>query len=218
MAWRMMMWVGVLVSLAMAEGDLDADSDVDVPQGVGTVASEDSASNRHTARTWVEGEKVPSDDDLKYRFTVGIGISSYGLSRGGRGLLGKRSGQALYGFQASDLREIQLVSLGNHDYPDRSLTSFHVLAGWNVVPKGAVSWVWLGGLGASVAQGPIKPARNYEPSDPKQNQLATLPTAFLGMDLGGSFRRHVGLSLQAGAVVSRNVATYFMLQLDVGAW
>ncbi|MBK8802129.1 MAG: hypothetical protein IPN71_08740 [Fibrobacteres bacterium] len=219
MVWRTMAWMGVLASLAMAEGDIEADPDAEVPQTVETKVDADSSTTMHTARTWVEGETFDWENDLKLRLTGGIGISSYLLSSGGRVLTGKRGGHLVYGFQALDLREIPIgPQLGGESYPDRALSSCHALVGADPLSGGAVSWLWLGGFGVSFAQGPMKPANNYEPSDRNVNKSTTLPTIFLGTDLGISFGRNVGLSLQAGAVVSRNVAKFFMLQLDVGTW
>lgn len=165
-----------------------------------------------------EGSTAPtiragSSPEGTIRLTAGLGGGSFGLVGVARGLFGAPSSDWRFGGQAMGMSELKLFTS-----PNEEVRSFHCLVGRELSPTGPFSAMLFAGLGmaASERRGKLLESRMF--NDTYETIHSTDPSLLAGMDVGLSYRRHFGLSLQLGAQVSHVTAAYMALQLDAGAW
>lgn len=70
----------------------------------------------------------------------------------------------------------------------------------------------------SIGSTHAKAMTSLEKELPMRPWILSLLALLAGVDLGVSFRRHLGLSLQLGVEASRISSAYGALHLDLGAW
>jgi len=148
------------------------------------------------------------------RISGGAGAGSFGLVAEGRILGGVEGSPWRFGVQVMGISELKLFTT-----PNENVSTLCFLVGKEMVPSGPLSFMLFGGGGfaASELRGKEIPSSGFI-VDTYESKRSTDPALVVGVDLGVSFRRFVGASLQLGLHASRVTTTYGALQLDVGSW
>ncbi len=147
------------------------------------------------------------------RFTAGLGGGTFGFVGVARGLFGQPASDWRFGGQAMGMSELKLFTS-----PNEEVRSFHCLVGRELSPSGPFSAMLFAGAGMAASRRRGRLLENRMFDDTYESIHSADPSLLVGMDVGLSYRRHLGLSLQVGAQVSRVTAAYMTLQLDAGAW
>jgi hypothetical protein len=156
------------------------------------------------------------------RLTYGLGGGSFGLAGAGRLLVVPPGTPWRVGVQGTAMSELALFIS-----PNENMGALHVVAARELVSTGPASVLLFGGLGGASWErrgqrlGP-------DPDDPDSDSFGFTdeyesikgrgPSVLAGIDLGLSFRRIVGASLQLGAEAGGANSVYLLLQADVGSW
>lgn len=159
------------------------------------------------------GMEAKSDSTAKFRLTGGMGAGNNGILLEGRLLAGPRNSNLRFGVQGMRMEEIAILSPNSED-----VSSWTGIVGWECVDSRSISVMPFAGGG--VAEAHLKAGIKEQAFLVTTYEMERFfgPTAICGIDLGISFDRHLGISLQAGALYSRFKAGYAALQIDLGAW
>jgi hypothetical protein len=159
-------------------------------------------------------------DDVVLRMTAGIGAGSFGIVGAGRVLVAPTNTAWRFGLQGTAMAEIALFIS-----PNENLGALHMIAARELVASGSGSAMLFAGLGfASLERrGQLLASKDSESESlfcctEYESIEENRPSVLLGGDIGASFRRMVGISLQVGAEVGASNSIYWMLQADVGSW
>lgn len=156
------------------------------------------------------------------RATGGVGAGSMGPAIDLRLLGGMESSSFRYGLQATAMQRVEITSNSQSERLNVNgtdqVSSFNAVVGWELSPQGPYSVVVFLGPGvANSSMGSPHSPDSYRPSS-AETIHSTDPSLLTGVDLGVSLWRHVGLSLQLGALASKESGVYALLQLDAGKW
>lgn len=157
-----------------------------------------------------------ADDSPKgtlLRVSGGEGLGQFGFVVEGRVLGGVEGSPWRYGVQATGMVAFELFTT-----PAENVGSICFVAGKELVPSGPLSFMLFGGLGLAQTELHGREESSVMFNTTYELIRTTDPVVLLGGDLGVSYHRHFGASIQFGAHVSRVTAAYAALQLDVGSW
>lgn len=150
------------------------------------------------------------------RVSCGLAASvndHYGLE--GRLLVGSSATRWTFGVQGVYLEKLKVF-----DTPLPHVLAFHAVAGKNLVADGAVSATWLAGLGVAST---LEQGEEIDP-DPQrwgntyQRKESLYLSALLGLDIGVSVNRVLGISLTYGAMMNIEPRGYAAIKVDIGSW
>lgn len=162
----------------------------------------------------------PRIRDGGFRLSAGLGGGGFGLVGATRLLVVLPGTAWRVGVQGTAMHEINLSK-----YPNENVGSFHVLAARELVPTGPNSVLVFGGLGMASLERRgqfLETVESESFGSPDDSHYESIeddrPTALLGIDLGASLRRILGVSLQIGAELGAANAGFMLVQADIGAW
>lgn len=147
------------------------------------------------------------------RVSGGEGLGSFGFVVEGRVLGGVEGSPWRYGVQATGMVALELFTT-----PTENVGSVCFVAGKELVSSGPLSFMLFGGLGLAQTELHGREESSVMFNTTYESVRTTDPVLLVGGDLGVSFRRTIGASIQFGVHVSRVTAAYTALQLDVGSW
>ena len=154
-----------------------------------------------------------SDSKLLVRLSAGAGGASDMMAVDMRILAGTSRMPVLVGLQATGFTDIELFVT-----PSESNSSVHAIVAREVWRGGPASVLLYGGAGRAeiVERGEL--VREGFLDTEYESITTESPSALIGIDCGISFRRVVGVSLQAGALLNARPAGFMLVQADLGRW
>lgn len=165
-------------------------------------------------------QEPPRIRDGGFRLSAGLGGGGFGVVGATRLLVVLPGTAWRVGVQGTGMSEINLSK-----HPNENVGSFHVVAARELVPTGPNSVLIFGGLGMASLERRGRfvqsvGSESFGSSDDAYYESIEddRPSALLGIDLGASLRRILGVSLQIGAELGAANAGFMLVQADLGAW
>jgi len=148
------------------------------------------------------------------RVTAGLGAGSFGLVGAGRLLIVPPSTPWRFGVQGTAMTDLELFVT-----PNENFGALHVVAARELVPSGSTSALVFAGVGGAAMERRGRQLPSKGLLETRYESIhENLPSALVGVDLGLSFRRKIGISYHVGAEVGASNSFYWLLQFDIGSW